>query len=42
MTTLLKGTTLLLVESRIVSFFELMRYFEYDLATPRRSDGPEV
>jgi hypothetical protein len=37
-----KGTALLLVESRWVSFSELTRYFEYDLATPRRSDGPEV
>ncbi len=42
MTTPRKGTTLLLVESRSVSFSEVTRYFEYDLATPRRSDGPEV
>jgi hypothetical protein len=37
-----KGTDSLFVESGLVSFSELTRYFEYDLATPRRSDGPEV
>jgi hypothetical protein len=37
-----KGTDLLLVESRLLSFSEVARYFEYALATPRRSDGPEV
>ncbi len=42
MIVLRKGTTLLLMESRFVSFSEVTRYFEYDLATPRRSDGPEV
>jgi hypothetical protein len=42
MTMLQKGIILLLVESRWVSFSEVTGYFEYDLATPRRSDGPEV
>jgi len=42
MTALRKGTLLLLVGSNLISFFEVTRDFEYDLATPRRSDGPEV
>jgi hypothetical protein len=41
-TTTRKGPTLLLVESRFVSFSEVNCEFKYDLATPRRSDGPEV
>lgn len=42
MSTLGKGTVLLLVDSRLASFPEATRYFEYDLAILRRSDGPEV
>jgi hypothetical protein len=42
MTALRKGTVLLLVGSRLVSFSEVTRDFEYDLAIARRSDGPEI
>ncbi len=37
-----KGTVLLLVRAMFVSFSEVNSEFKYDLATPRRSDGPEV
>ncbi len=42
MTQKVKGAVLLLVGSTSLSFSEPIRDFEYDLATPRRSDGPEV
>ena len=38
-----KGTGLLRMRyPSVISFFKRIVDFEYDLATPRRSDGPEV
>jgi hypothetical protein len=42
MMTLGKGIVLLLLRARSISIPKVVGDFEYDLATLRRSDGPEV
>jgi hypothetical protein len=37
-----KEIVLSIMGAELFSLSDVARYFEYDLATPRRSDGPEV